>query len=242
MTLSNLCAGADGCVSLHEPHPIMNADVLTAAAYGDSRYVRFVYRAVKSINIMQEAAGADTYVETNHQFIKSFCDEVIRDFGERVSVVQLVRDPVDVANSIYSLGDQPGTDRGNAWWLDYRGTANHIQIADVLDDGGVFSDPFYRALWYWYEIQARTSAFRRRHPSIPVIRFRTEHLRDADRVTALLRHLDLNVPRELIHSRLAPSHRRVDEKAIRPLARKEAEQRHDRFRRMLIDRGISADD
>jgi hypothetical protein len=242
MTLSDICARAEGCVSLHEPYPKMHEDVLHAAAYGDARYVHFVYRVVKSVNIMRAAAGARTYVETNHQFIKSFCDEVVRDFGERVSVVHLVRDPVDVANSICSLGDQPGTAKGDAWWLDYRAPANHVRIADVLDDGGEFSDPFYRALWYWYEIEARTEAFRRRYPSVPLITFRTEHLGDADRVAGLLRQLSLDAPPDAIRPARVRSNGRMDEKAGRPLPREEADRRHEEFRRMLLERGILRED
>ena len=239
MTLSDLCARADGCVSLHEPYPKMHEDVLHAAAYGDARYVHFVYRAVKSVNIMRAAAGTQTYVETNHQFIKTFCHEVVRDIGERVSVVHLVRDPVDVANSICALGDQPGTAKGDAWWLDYRGSANHIRIADVLGDGGEFSDPFCRALWYWYEIQARAVAFRRRYPSVPFITFRTEHLGDADRVAGLLSQLSLDARPDAIRPARVRSNGRMDEKAGRPLSREEADRRHEEFRRMLVERGIS---
>jgi hypothetical protein len=239
MTLSDICARADGCVSLHEPYPKMHEDVLHAAAYGDAEYVHFVYRTVKSVNILRAAAGAQTYVETNHQFIKTFCHEVVRDFGERVSVMYLVRDPVDVANSICSLADQPGTAKGNAWWLDYRGSANHIRIADVLGNGGEFSDPFSRALWYCYEIEARTEAFRRRYPSVPFVTFRTEHLGDADRVAGLLTQLGLDARPDAIGPARVRSNGRMDEKAGRSLPREEADRRHEEFRRMLVERGIS---
>src|SRR5579871_579549 len=56
LTLSELFSSTvPDCVSLHEPYPIMNEDVLRAASYGDEAEVDRVYSRVKSINILRTA-------------------------------------------------------------------------------------------------------------------------------------------------------------------------------------------
>src|SRR5579871_2289503 len=114
LTLSELFSSTvPDCVSLHEPYPIMNEDVLRAASYGDEAEVDRVYSRVKSINILRAALGRRYYLEANHLLVKTFLGQAYAEFGRRMAVIHLVRDPIEVAMSIYCLQHLPGTPYGN---------------------------------------------------------------------------------------------------------------------------------
>ncbi|HEV2700138.1 MAG TPA: hypothetical protein VGV09_00800, partial [Steroidobacteraceae bacterium] len=186
LSLTRLFAAIPGCRAEHEAHPVMNGPVLRAASYGDSDLVHRVYSRIKSVNIRRAAVGHRYYFEANHLFVKTFADMVIADFGRRVAVVHLVRPAAEVANSIYQLRDYPGTERGNYWWLDFRAPRNLLAMTDILESDPEFSHPFYKALWYWHEVEARIAAWRARTPSVRVIDFETDWLNDRSRVYSLL--------------------------------------------------------
>jgi hypothetical protein len=169
LTLTRLFAAVPGCRADHEAHPVMNGSVLRAATYGDTTLADRVYDRVKAVNIRRAAVGYRYYFEASHLFIKTFADNAVADFGERVAVVHLVRPAVEVASSIYHLGNYPGTEAGNYWWLDFKAPTNLLAMAHILESDPEFSHPFYKALWYWYEIEARTAAWRTRMPAVKVI-------------------------------------------------------------------------
>lgn len=234
LTLTRLFAAVPGCRSEHEAHPVMNGTVLRAASYGDTELADRVYQRVKSVNIRRAAVGYRYYFEANHLFIKTFARNTIADFGRRVAVIHLVRPAAEVANSIYHLGDYPSTARGNYWWLDYRAPTNLLAMADILESDSEFSHPFYKALWYWHEIEARIAAWRARNPDVRVIDFETGWLNDLDRVYGLLDRLGVQYER----ARLAPlvgakEHTKTHQKVGAPLPPKEAEQKAARFLRLL---------
>jgi hypothetical protein len=234
LTLAKLFAGVPGCSAAHEANPVMNGPVLRAASYGDTALVDRVYRRVRSVNIRRAAVGYRYYFEGNHLFIKTFAHNAVADFGRRVAVVHLVRPAVEVANSIYQLGDYPGTERGNYWWLDYRASTNLISMADILESDPEFSHPFYKALWYWHEVEARIAAWRARMPAVQVVDFETRWLNDLGRVCGLLDGLGVQYER----ARLAPlvgakEHTKDHQKIGTALPTQEAEQRAARFRELL---------
>lgn len=165
LTLARLFATVPSCRAVHEAHPVMNGSLLRDASYGDRENVDRVFRRIKSVNIYRAAVRQRYYFEANHLFIKTFADNAVAEFGQRIAVVHLVRPAIEVANSIYSLLDYPGTDCGNYWWLDFRAPTNVLALSDILSSDTEFSHPFYKALWYWHEIEARVAtrrAIRRR--------------------------------------------------------------------------------
>jgi hypothetical protein len=200
LTLAKLFSAVRGCVAVHEGHPIMHGPVLMAASYGDTALVNRVYRQIKSLNILRAAAGHRYYLEANHLFIKTFVQNAIEDFGERMAVIHLVRPAIEVATSIYSLGDYPGTERGNYWWLDYRAPSNLIPIAEILDTDAAFAHAFYKALWYWHEVEARISQWRARMPALKFVRFETHWFNDAKKVFELFDALDIRYERPPIEA------------------------------------------
>jgi hypothetical protein len=235
LTLTRIFAGIPDCHALHEPYPVMNDEVLRAASYGDSDALKRFYR-VKSINILRAAAGYRYYLEANHLFIKTFVEHAARDFGNRLAVIHLVRPPLEVAMSIYRLQRQPGTEAGNSWWLDYRAPLNRIRLADALD-AGEFSHPFYKGLWYWFEIETRVQEWRRRLPAVPFVRFETDWFNDPQRLVALAMELGIAVDRQQIDSLVGvKEHTREHLKLIAPLQPDEAQGMFEKFVALLRQR------
>src|ERR1700733_3797800 len=235
LTLTRIFAGISGCRALHEPYPIMNDEVLKAASFGDSNALKRFYRA-KSINILRAAAGYRYYLEANHLFIKTFVEHAARDFGSRLAVIHLVRPPLEVAMSIYRLQRQPGTESGNNWWLDHHAPSNRIRVADALD-AGEFSHPFYKGLWYWFEIEARVQEWRQRLPAVPFVRFETDWFNEPQRLVALAMELGIAVDRRQIDSLVGvKEHTREHQKLIAPLQPDEAQAMFERFVALLRQR------
>ena len=238
-TLATLLSKVPDCIALHEPYPEMCGAVLRAQAFGNKAFVDKVYWRIKSINILRSAVGFRYYIEANHCFIKTFNRQAIEDFGERLAVIHLVRPAIDVAMSIFRLQESPGTEIGNHWWLDYRSPENLIQVADLLDGSGEFACPFYRALWYWYEMETRIAEWCTKLPTLKIARFETHWLNDKDRVFKLLDNLEIAYDK----SRLEPivgqrKNERDDRKLIAELPAREARAMLSRFQGLLTDRGV----
>ena len=231
LTLTRIFAGIPGCCALHEPYPVMNDEVLRAASYGDSDALDRFYRA-KSINILRAAAGCRYYVEANHLFIKSFVAHAAREFGNRLAVIHLVRPVLEVATSIYRLHRQPGTESGNRWWLDYRAPLNRIRIADALEDGE-FSHPFYKGLWYWFEIETRVREWQQRLPGVPFVRFETDWFNQPQRLLTLVTDLGIVADRRQIESLVGVKEHTREHMKIAPLQVDEAQWRFEHFVALL---------
>jgi hypothetical protein len=233
LTLTRIFAGIPGCRALHEPHPVMNDAALRAASYGDNDALDRLYRT-KSINILRAAAGYRYYLEANHLFIKSFVAHASRDFGNRLAVIHLVRPPLEVASSIYRLHRQPGTESGNRWWLDYRAPLNRIRIADALE--GEFSHPFYKGLWYWFEIETRVQEWRQRLVHVPFVRFETDWFNQPHRLATLTRELGIVVDRRQIDSLVGVKEHTREHLKIAPLQPDEAQRMFEQFVALLQQR------
>lgn len=239
LTLAKLFSTVPGCVAMHEAPPIMNGPVLVAANFGNTALLERVYRQIKSINILRASIGFRYYMEANHLFVKTFIQQAVQDFGDRLAVIHLVRDPIEVAASIFQLQDYPGTERGNYWWLDYRAPSNLIQIADVLDSNGDFSHGFYRALWYWHEVEARIAAMRLQLPALKVCRFETNWLNDVAKVFELFEDLGIEFDRLLLAAKVGiREHEKEDEKTGPELPLSQAQDMLSRFRELLSARGL----
>ncbi len=85
LTLTKVLETVDGCKSLHEPHPIMNHDILKATNAGDNSIADKVY-PIKSINIRRAAVGYRYYAEANRLFVKTFLRQVVEEFGDRLVI------------------------------------------------------------------------------------------------------------------------------------------------------------
>jgi hypothetical protein len=240
LALAKLLAKVPGCVSLHEPYPIMNDEILKATSYADEAAADWMYRRVKSVNILRASAGRRYYVEANHLFVKTFLRQAVEEFKDRLAVVHLVRSPIDVAMSLYCLDELPGTEIAKTWWLDHRAPTNVIQISQLLDGDGEWAHPFFKGLWYWYEVELRFAAWRARFPTMKVVRFETEWLNDGDRVFHMLDELGMDYVGSKVAEAVGRKEHLCTESKVRPpIARAEAEQMDMRFRRLLAERGLT---
>lgn len=202
LSFDEILKSLPGCVSLHEPGPIMNGEVLRRHNQGDDELMWQVWNGWKLPAIYKAAARARWYVESNHLFIKSFCHAAVEEFEGRLQVLHVVRHPHAVAASFLKRGSIPGTHWGDHWLGDYRAPRNLIQVTDVLDGDPHFAHPFFKVLWYWYEVEARTAQFRLDFSHVKVVDFATEEFNDANRLHELCETLFGPFPRAIVEAKV----------------------------------------
>jgi len=243
LTLVDIFSQLADCTALHEPYPAMHNRILRAASYGEKPKVDRFYKTRKSVNIRRDAAGSEYYLEANHMFIKTFIEQAVNDFGKHLKVIHLVRDPAKVANSIYSLQDQPGTEEGNRWWLDYRAPSNLISIAEVLDGDSEFNHPYYKALWYWFETEVRIARWKHRLPDVPFVFFKTEDFSKETQLNQLFQSLDIPVPKDFSSQvNKTKSHARSHQKVVSPLPEETTCEMLQAFKALLIEKQLPIPD
>jgi len=234
MTLVDIFNHIPDCKAEHEPYPAMFDEILAAKSSGNEALVKNTYWHIKSANLWRAALGCKHYFESNHMFIKTYIEYAVEDFSDKIIILHLVRDPVKVANSIYALQDFPGTEEGNKWWLDYSTATNLISIADTLDNDSEFQHPFYKGLWYWYEIEARVEHWRKRLPQVRFIDFKTEDFNDQNKTFTLLKDLDIDFNAELLATQInTHSNTRPHQKLAEPLPLDQANRMHEKFKSLL---------
>jgi hypothetical protein len=238
MTLVDIFNHIPGCKAEHEPYPAMFDDVLKAKCAGDEAYVSSQYWQKKSVNLRRAAVGFQFYFESNHMFIKTYIEYAVKDFGDKMTIIHLLRDPEKVANSIYALQDFPGTEEGNKWWLDYKAGNNFIRIADLLDYDEEFKHPFYKGLWYWYEIEARIAHWKQALPHVQFLEFNTEDFNDPNKTFKLLRDLGVEFDQTRLSAQISTqSNTRPHQKLSDPLPINLAIAMNEQFKRLLASKG-----
>jgi len=241
MTLADIFNQVPGCKAEHEPFPAMYDEVLKAKSTGDEDYVKKIYWQMKSLNLWRAAAGSEHYLESNHLFIKTYIEYAVKDFSDRVMIIHLIRDPVEVANSIYTLQQYPGTIEGDKWWLDYRARDNIISIANVLDNDPGFKHPFYKGLWYWYEIEERIKNWEMRLSNIRFIEFNTEDCNDRDKLLDLFKSLNIDFDIGILSKEArTQSNTRPHHKLAEPISRETADNMHEKFLSLLDSLNIKS--
>lgn len=193
LSLARLFSRVPGYLALHEPAPDMTRHVVIETNNGNTRLMEDIFLKTKLPHIRRdcEKSGAKYYLESTHMFIKTFWRIAIDYFYPYIRIIQLERDPLKVAASFYQLGEIPGTQEGNDWLLDYKAPLNHIQIASILDTQPEFGHPFFRCLWYIYEIRERINKLKRMYPTIPIYRMNTEDLNSIEGVEKVLEFLGI---------------------------------------------------
>lgn len=237
--LQKIFASLPGCSSHHEPWPIMADDVLKSWNDGEEWLARRTYWVQKAVSIRRLTGDNDLYVETNHLFAKSFAPYAIQDFGLRLRIIHLRRDPVSVARSMVALAAVPGTVHGNDWYLDYRAPRNLIKIGDLLGTGGELDDDFYRCLWYWYETEARIQVLKTRFPQIPWFMLDWEGEIPLADVAELIRGLGKEPDMKSLESQVKKKvNQQVSLKEGPTLARRALDDMHRRFQDALRESGF----
>lgn len=228
-SLSAVLASGQGVVSRHEPFPVMNSHVLRAAAAGRRRSVQIAWSLLKVPTILRDARGHRVYAETNHQFVKVFAQLAYEEFGPRLAVIHLVRDPLAVAQSMYELGHVPGTPAASRWVLDPAAPTNLVPFSIAAERG--LTHPLQRCLWYCLETDARADAARRRlAPGCTWIDLDVDELSTSEGLRRLDETLDLRLAgssAELAGHRFNRKSKSVRER--RRLPSEEAAELHEQF-------------
>jgi len=238
-SLEKILAAVNGCITFHEVYPKMNEEVMAAYNNNNPELAMKMYNFVKSINIKRASVGHRYYAETNHTFIKSFIDFAIDDLQDRLRIIHLIRNPVDVATSMINLGHQPGTAMGNRWYIDIHAAKNIILLGDVLENHKEFSHPFYRALWYWYEIESRVQYWKNRATPARFFELLTDDLNDKNKLFKFLD--DMNIaydPDRIARVATTRANRKLSVKQDSGLNRQQAIDMQKRFETLLTDRGF----
>jgi hypothetical protein len=214
-TLADIFAGVPGLAVSHEPTPKMTFE----PEWGTSQEqnLRALFFEKKIFYVMRAAAGHSHYIETNHLFIKTFAEHAIGYFGDRIRIIHLRRDPVSVALSFYRLGEIAGqSEVERRYMLDPLAADNIVPGAFLLEPKSPYGHEFYRNLWYWYEVEARIAAARRKHPRTRWIDFHTDDLNRPVAVRALCEQLEIVAHVEQILDRVGTrSNSREAEKQAR---------------------------
>ncbi|MDV3351388.1 hypothetical protein QGP82_21980 [Leptothoe sp. LEGE 181152] len=180
-TLYELCRTIPSCAAFHEPIPKMNADVLHDFNGYREQKMWFYFKDFKLPAIYKASIQKKWYIETNHAFIKCFADAAVKEFGNRLKVIHLVRDRHEVAKSFLYRGSIPGKKckRGD-WVLEPYAPRNIIRFDKLELQNPNFKHPYLKCLWYWYEIEARTRQFIRLNPNVLIYKLRTEDLNNLE--------------------------------------------------------------
>lgn len=230
-SIAEMFSAVPGCLSLHEPHPAMFGQILSDANTGNEDVVAEHFRIRKLPCIYMKLAGHRWYLESNHLFIKVFADLAVEHFGDRVRLIHVKRNADSVAASFFHRGSIPGTVQGNRYLLDPAWPANVLSMSCELDRPP-FDHPYFKCVWYWYEIEARMARFHDRYPTVPVWTMETDQLSNTESVKRLAQWL--NVPFEPVLPQVGT---RADATALAPQIPNEiTPERLAGFHRICIDK------
>ena len=126
------------------------------------------------------------YIETNHMFIISFYDVIMRHFRD-VTVIHLRRYLPKVLKSFLEL-DSFGKSPHTPFWTTPPDSPSAAIAPPMPIDQ---MDQCDRCIAYLIDIEARAERFRRRFPHTPVLEVRLEELNDWHHVERLFRDLGL---------------------------------------------------
>jgi hypothetical protein len=148
--LSEIFRHVEGCVSEHEPEPIMNGRAMRSFLAGDPR--RLERLMPEKLAAIQRARGdAAVYVETNHCFIKGFGwllpDHLPQD---QIGVIVLRRDPAKIRASFSRALCTPFLPGGDDWIITPTARPHHVPLPEG------FSFPMAR--FHAYRLASRTVA------------------------------------------------------------------------------------
>lgn len=178
------------CIScFHEPHPQM------LNKYPDKinkeLYFNFLFHFSKRFSIERKVKTAEIYCETNHMFNKTFGHFAIEQYKDRICLIHLFRNPVEVAYSIYKVGVIPGgSGVGTLWYLNPKDSDNNIQIYDLLSSDQ-FDHDFYKCVWYWYESEMRTKKIKDQYPLLNIFELDLADINDEKVIRRLFENFNM---------------------------------------------------
>ena len=201
-SLAKILSCATNAAAYHEPAPAMvysddvsdyvnpksreGRRVQEVMRLPEAERFRVLFHDWKLPAMYRLAKGAEVYCETTQMFVHTFAEPAIETLGEdRVGIIHLYRNPVDMAWSWYQFGHFcKGSAGPIEWGIRPIAEGNEIQAADLLQSDK-FKHPFYVPLWHWYNVQTKIARYRRQYTQVTWSTLRTEQLSDENAVLAL---------------------------------------------------------
>jgi len=240
-SLARVFEAADNAVTYHEPYPIMFSHFpdLEEPPRGADRkeYFRKLFYTKKGINIRRNAIGHRYYVETNHQFIKNFADLAIEYFGDKIRIIHVLRDPVKVASSFYSIESIPDTTpRGKVYAIDPKDEDNIVKMDDLLYHDEEFKEPFFKCLWYWYELHSRTKKYKEKYPSVRWHTMNTDDMNDREKLIEMFDTLGVKYHRDKLEEVVGTRSNRVPHMKKQAIDPEKADEMHRKLLAKMVER------
>ena len=162
--LAELLGTAEEVTSFHEAEPPMNGSFLHMI--NELPYDRTVKKRRIKCNaikkILNGLPAGQIYCETNHMFIKTFFDVVIKEF-RNVDVIILRRELSHVLKSFVELGYFSSK---NTAWPDWMSSPNAQTRAINCIDKDENLDQYDLCIAYLLDIEARARRFQREYPQV----------------------------------------------------------------------------
>jgi len=200
-SLANIFGLFDEFASYHEPYPIMLNYFPDQGLVRNQLFLKQVWSRIKRINIKRNLIDKRYYFESNFNFLPNFNILAIKEFDNKIRIMEVLRDPLKVAKSFYKIGVHPGTDfSSNQWILSTDRPDNVIQISKFIKK---IDDPesmiLSHLLWYCYEKSARAIEMRQNFPSLVWSRIRTRNLNNIHEIERVCNELKIKVTPSKLH-------------------------------------------
>jgi hypothetical protein len=187
--LAELLGTAVEVTSFHEAAPVMNGPYLhmvNKLPYAKTAKKRRIKcNAIKKI--LDGLPAGQIYCETNHMFIKTFYDVVLKEF-KNIEVIILRRELSHVLKSFIELGYFSSK---NTAWQDWMSSPN-ARTAGLSCTGHDESlDQYDLCIAYLFDIEARALRFQKEYPFVKTHAARLESLSNYSNVEGLFQSLKI---------------------------------------------------
>jgi hypothetical protein len=158
-------------------------------------YLRKYWKKIRTIRrTARHLPKGDVYIETNHMFILSFYDVVMRHL-EPVDVILMRRYLPAAVRSFIQLDHYTPQCPYTKWW--FTSPNSPSRAAQPLDRDENLSQ-VEQIIGYLIDIEARAQRFKRRFPHVKVVETHIGELNDPARVQQIFAELDLEVTPETL--------------------------------------------
>jgi hypothetical protein len=189
--LSQLLGTAAEVTSFHEAQPPMVGNYLQMIErkpYEQS----LKQRKIKSITIQNQLLlflEGQVYAESNHMFIKTFFDVILKDFKHtNIQVITLHRNLAQTLKSFIELGYFSSH---NKYWPLWFSSPNAITAAIPCIGCDASLDQYDLCIAYLIDIQARAIRFQQNYPFIKNHLVRLENFKNYDYIEELFNQLEI---------------------------------------------------
>lgn len=173
----------------HEPKPLFSDAFVYLKTRSNFNVSEFCHAKLKAVHELM--GKKDIYIETCHTFGKGFLEPML-EICHDLEIIILHRNPVDVAMSMYRLGDIPGrTKTGIHWYL----SPSEFIAKTFLTQPFTHYTEFQLCYWYTQEMLCRINhaLYHYRQNIRHIIEFR--ELLSYTYFENILHKLELKIPR-----------------------------------------------